>query len=260
MIDLLKLHVPFLDECLLNSEQSGRQFLELEQCGLNGMKIESKNVVFSVDGDQEIHDLRHPFEALPSSFGSLAVKIYQGNDKVPPHVILKASPAKLLQFHNVYGPTDISLCAMELIQVLLNARPEFCSMLDFESVQVDWIDCTYHAKVSNDEIAKQVITHLKNISHGHMRRSNSGDHETTVNFNKAVKGNQVGRHKQLKVYLKFFEVMNQIDELQKKAKRDIPNDQRAKLGMEPSKDLAMQAPRYAVDRRNSVSNIVARPS
>ncbi|MGR2988999.1 phage/plasmid replication protein, II/X family, partial [Vibrio vulnificus] len=73
----------------------------------------------------EVGDLRHPYQSLPTSFTGMAFKIFQGTALRDACVELKASPAKILQGHNVYGSTSIVSGAYEMLMALYHAYPDF---------------------------------------------------------------------------------------------------------------------------------------
>lgn len=217
MIDLLLLRIPFKSNFVLeiksHDEVGGRygKFVDLiEICRLSGCMLGARTVEFCIDGDLKISDLNHPFESLPSSFASLAVKIRAGSATMLPCVEIKASPAKLLQGHNVFGSENLELCATELLSGLAYGMPKLFDLLDIPNTNLDWIDVTYSAHVDNELIAQQVIDLLKNVTSGQTKKSRyNREYQTTVEWNT---GSQL---KSLKIYLKYYEVINQLNELRK---------------------------------------------
>ena len=217
MIDLLLLRIPFKNKFVLQTKShddvGGRygQYVDLmEICKLSGCALGARTVEFCIDGDLQVRDLNHPFESLPSSFASLAVKIHAGSITMKPCVEIKASPAKLLQGHNVFGSENLELCATELLSGLAYGMPKLFDLLDISNTNLDWIDVTYSAHVDNELIAQQVIDSLKNVTNGQTKKSRyNREYQTTVEWNT---GSQL---KSLKVYLKFYEVINQLSELEK---------------------------------------------
>ena len=226
MIDLLLLRIPFKRNFVLQTQShdgvGGRygQYVDLiEICKLSGCMLGARTVEFCIDGDLKISDLNHPFESLPSSFGSLAVKIHAGSTTMLPCVEIKASPAKLLQGHNVFGSENLELCSTELLSGLAYGMPKLFDLLDVSNTNLDWIDITYSAHVDNELIAQQVIDSLKNVTSGQTKKSRyNREYQTTVEWNT---GSQL---KSLKVYLKYYEVINQLNEL-KKLSLIRPDDQ-----------------------------------
>lgn len=217
VIDLLLLRIPFKSDFILQTKShddfGGRygQYVDLmEICKLSGYALGARTVEFCIDGDLQVLDLNHPFESLPSSFGSLAVKIHAGSITMKPCVEIKANPAKLLQGHNVFGSENLELCATELLNGLAYGMLQLFDLLDIYNANLDWIDVTYSAHVDNELIAQQVIDSLKNVTNGQTKKSRyNREYQTTVEWNT---GSQL---KSLKVYLKFYEVINQLSELEK---------------------------------------------
>ncbi|MDP8033614.1 phage/plasmid replication protein, II/X family [Pasteurella atlantica] len=214
MIDFLKISISFKESELLILNDGETAFLKtsLEVIAKkSGLKLSAGNVSFEIDGDLHLSELRHPYEQLPSHFSTLAIKIWQGSDNLSkmPFLELKASPAKLLQGHNVFGSTNIELCAFEMLNTLAVGRPELYEMLDISSATVDWIDVTYSAHIPNDSLQKQLIAFLKNIHSGQSKQTRfNRDYETTVCWNTG------SRRRTLKAYLKGYELHRRIGELQ----------------------------------------------
>ncbi|HGJ5872588.1 MAG TPA: phage/plasmid replication protein, II/X family [Arsenophonus apicola] len=184
---------------------------------LSGIRLSARDVEFEIKGDLSVQGLTHPFESLPTHFASLGMKIYQGTHLIFPRVNLKASPAKLLQGHNVFGSTNIALCGLELITNLSVSMPHLFNLLDVVNTQVSEIHTTFSARLPSENICKQVIAYLKNISHGQTKATKSNDHESTVYFNRGSK------HRELCIYYKAPELAKRLSEIQKKL-RVNPND------------------------------------
>ncbi|HGJ5880376.1 MAG TPA: phage/plasmid replication protein, II/X family, partial [Arsenophonus nasoniae] len=106
MIDLLELQIPFKDEYVMRTsrdkEHGGGSIDFMQIAKLSGIRLSARDVEFEIKGDLSVQGLAHPFESLPTHFASLGMKIYQGTHLIFPRVNLKASPAKLLQGHNVF--------------------------------------------------------------------------------------------------------------------------------------------------------------
>ncbi|PIJ48496.1 hypothetical protein BLD49_15690 [Erwinia sp. OLMDSP33] len=127
MIDLIQLSIPFKSEYVievLSADERGGYYIDLEEIARRtGLRLTARDVEFEIGGDLQVTGLSHPYESLPSHFASLAMKVHQGSNLAPPRVELKASPAKLLQGHNVFGPTDVALCAEALFTPFCLAMP-----------------------------------------------------------------------------------------------------------------------------------------
>ena len=132
---------------------------------------------------------------------------------------MKASPAKLLQGHNVFGSTNIETCAFAMLQPLIYSLPQLYEMLDIENVMVDWIDTTYSAHIVSETVQKQVIAFMQNVRAGQTRKTQyNREYETTAEWNSG------SEHRTLKVYLKGAEVQKRLSELQAEL-RKAPNKQ-----------------------------------
>jgi II/X family phage/plasmid replication protein len=214
MIDMLKISVPFKCDFLLNSTQNASgetvSYVDIKECSRRGIGLEAKVVHFTGDSaldELEVADLRHPYQSLPTSFTGMAFKIFQGTALRDACVELKASPAKILQGHNVYGSTRIITGAYEMLMALYNSYPSFSDMLDFQAATLDAIDCTFSARAKNELQAKQVINQLKSVANKQMRASVRNEHETTCYFSRG------SRHIDRKVYLKGCEFNRQLNQL-----------------------------------------------
>ncbi|MDH3001574.1 DNA replication protein [Chelonobacter oris] len=222
MIDFLKLSIPFKAEHILVCKDGETCFLKetlIEIAKRTGLKLRAGNVTFEIDGDLDVAELSHPYEAIPSHFGSLAMKVFNGSDrmKTPPYVELKASPAKLLQGHNVFGSTNLDVCCFVMLKTFCEALPELYEMVDIEKTMIDWIDVTYSAHISSETVQKQVISFLQNVKAGQTRKTQyNREYETTAEWNSG------SEHRTLKVYLKGAELQKRLAETQSELKK-TPN-------------------------------------
>ncbi|OUY05509.1 phage/plasmid replication protein, II/X family [Acinetobacter populi] len=160
--------------------------------------------------DWQIDEIYHPFESLESSFTPLAFKVFHDCNHYP-YVEIKASPAKLLQGHNIFGTTDIELGSTEMLVTLAVAYPKLYFMLEIESTQVWELDVTYSARMKNDYEAQQVMDMLKKVSNG-QTKARGDEYQTTCYW-----GAKNSRLKRLKAYLKSIEYEKQMLEYKKKS-------------------------------------------
>lgn len=237
MIDLLTIKIPFVESIVAMSPDGTSGLIDLRECQKRGCRMEAGDVTFTtndyrLDAENicvaEVSALRHPFEALPSSWSTLAFKVRAGGQNYYPFIELKASPAKLLQGHNVYGSCDVMLCIDSLITAFCYAMPEMAEILEFNNAELAQIDCTFTAHLKTESDSRNVIHALRNISNGQTRGAKSA-FDTTAYFGKG------SRHKRLKAYLKQFELQDQINKAQ--AKYDKTKNQVFKKQLE-----AMTAP------------------
>ena len=159
--------------------------------------------------DGEVFDLRHPYESIPSSWSGLVFKIFDSGQNNLAHVELKASPAKLLQGHNVYGSECPEVGIMSMLVVFFNAYPDFKPLLNVDNAEITSLDSTYSCVLKSNTYVLQVLDFLGSVTNGQTKARES--YVSTVYWGKAD-----SRHRRLKAYSKFQEVQHQIAELQRK--------------------------------------------
>ncbi len=225
MIDKEVICIPFRSEYLIQpellfaDEKIGRVHVDMEQVSvIAGVRMSAHDIEFAIDGDHSITGLSHPYESLPSSFSSLAVKIRQGGRFAPPFVEIKASPAKLLQGHNVCGPTCFRTCSMEMMGSFIEGMPDLADMLNLSGAWLSTFDATFSTRMKNNVIAEQVHKALRTVESGQTKYSRSGRVYESTNY-----WNEKSTHRSLKEYLKWLEVEKEIAELCAKVKKN-PHD------------------------------------
>ncbi|MDN8184985.1 phage/plasmid replication protein, II/X family, partial [Acinetobacter baumannii] len=181
--------------------------------------LASRSVHKNDDGSISAAALFHPYESVPTHYTGMAMKVFF-DASYEPYVQIKASPAKLLQGHNVFGSDDIEQGADEMIGFLHMAYPVLTRMLDWERAWVSHIDVTYSAKLSDQTTAKKILDFLANVSSGQTRLSNK-------RFDSSVYwGGQTSRLVNHKCYLKHDEFLSQFEELKQLAKKNDKAAQR----------------------------------
>lgn len=228
MIDLLQLSIPFKSEHVievLSADERSGHYINLEDIARRaGLRLTARNVEFEISGDLQVTGLSHPYESLSSHFASLAMKVHQGSNLAPPRVELKASPAKLLQGHNVFGPTDVALCAEALLTPFCLAMPLLADFLDFEGIYIAKIDCTFSAMLETINQSRQVMDCLRNVSNGQTKATKSTRSQT---YDSTMYWNETSNLIRRKAYLKGQEIQADLDRC-KMALRRAPNDESLK--------------------------------
>jgi len=176
-------------------------------------KIESLNIPMeaSIDVDGEVIDLRHAWERIPSSYAPMAFKVFDFRDSAKEgevFVEIKASPAKLMQGHNIFGSDDLRSCALSLIELLADTYPLCFSELNQKTWEVVEADITYFSRLTDQREVHQFINALQNVSSG-QTKSRTG-YSGTAYF-----GKKNSRLKSIKVYDKQGEVTEYLKKLQK---------------------------------------------
>lgn len=225
MLDHLRLQIPF-DASLVVTDEEGRYGLlgvDLHDLEIN---LGSRCVVRDADGTIKPQVLHHPYESLPTSFTAMAFKVHLDGFYMP-YVEIKASPAKLLQGHNVFGSDDIESGAFEMLGYLAEAYPTLYSMLYVQGTEVKHLDVTYSARVKDDQTVALIIDYLSRVSNGQTRKSGRKFQ------NSAYWGGETSRLVQHKCYGKFTEFMNQLEDYIQQARK---NDKAAQRVVEVMSD------------------------
>ncbi|MDO7218268.1 MULTISPECIES: phage/plasmid replication protein, II/X family [Acinetobacter calcoaceticus/baumannii complex] len=218
MLDHICINAPF-ESSFYSVDAEGRYFFVDIDLHTIEIPLASRSVHKNDDGSISAAALFHPFESVPTHYTGMAMKVFF-DASYEPYVQIKASPAKLLQGHNVFGSDDIEQGADEMIGFLHMAYPVLTRMLDWNRAWVSHIDVTYSAKLSDQTTAKKILDFLANVSSGQTRLSNK-------RFDSSVYwGGQTSRLLNHKCYLKHDEFLSQFEELKQLAKKNDKSAQR----------------------------------
>ena len=211
MLDHLCINIPF-ESSFYSLDSEGKYFFI--DVDLHSLEIPLASRSVYKDDDGEVHNshLFHPYESVPTHFTGMALKVFF-DSAYAPYVQIKASPAKLLQGHNVFGSDNIEQGAMEMLGFLDIAYPLLSRMLDVSLAWVSHIDVTYSCRVKDQTTAKKVLEYLGNVSNGQTRISKKA-YDTSRYW-----GGETSRLVQHKCYLKHDEFMAQFSEQQQLAKK-----------------------------------------
>lgn len=229
MLDRIHMFVPFrLDAIQLLGAvgcESPVHFVELESLGvpLQGQISRAE------DGQLQADFLRHTWESLSTGFTPMAFKVFHQSlgKRLMPGIEIKASPAKLLQGHNVFGPTSIRKGAEVMLKWIAGSYPALWEKLDIANAQVYALDCTYSSRLPDERTALQVIQALINVSNGHTK--SRGDNYATS----AYWGAKESRLKRLKAYLKHTEYEAQLEDLKRAGRADLSAARSARVMSDP---------------------------
>ncbi|GLZ23755.1 replication protein [Stutzerimonas stutzeri] len=214
MLDKIHLFVPFKAQAIATSTgKRGNELLIVDLEAL-GVPLRATSVLADGKGGYQVDDISHAWESLSTGFTPLAFKVFHQSlgKRVQPGVELKASPAKLLQGHNVFGPTSIRKGGEVMLKWLAGSYPKLWALLDWQAAEVYGIDCTYSARLPDERTALQLIQALRGVSNG-QTRNRGDDYETTAYW-----GSKETRLRKLKAYLKGPEFRRQLDEAIKAAR------------------------------------------
>ncbi len=211
MIDLLELKIPF-DASLVDVVDERHALVGFDY-ELMEIPLGAKSIHWRDDGTIGTSCLYHPWESLPTSFTGMAFKVHLDGYFFP-HVTLKASPAKILQGHNVFGFDDMGLAVEEMLFQLQDSYPVLYGLLALENTTIVKMDITYSSRVESPMQVRQLIDYMSRVSNGHTKPTKSKKFETTCYW-----GGQNSRLIRQKLYSKFEEYLAQLDDYKKLAKR-----------------------------------------
>ncbi|HCW5676595.1 phage/plasmid replication protein, II/X family [Acinetobacter baumannii] len=218
MLDHICINAPF-ESSFYSVDAEGRYFFVDIDLHTIEIPLASRSVHKNDDGSISAAALFHPYESVPTHYTGMAMKVFF-DASYEPYVQIKASPAKLLQGHNVFGSDNIEQGAMEMIGFLHEAYPVLARMLDWPRAWVSHIDVTYSARLKDQSTAKKVLDFLSNVSNGQTRLSNK-------RFDSSVYwGGQTSRLVNHKCYMKHDEFIAQFEEYKQLAKKNDKAAQR----------------------------------
>lgn len=203
MIDHLCINAPFESSFYGLNEVGEYFFIDVDLHSIE-IPLASRSVHKNDDGEIKANALFHPYESVPTHYTGMAMKVFFDSSYAP-YVQIKASPAKLLQGHNVFGTDDIEQGAFEMIGFLFEAYPTLSRMLDWSQAWVSHIDVTYSTKMKDQTTAQKVLDFLSNVSKGQTRLSKK-QFDTSVYW-----GGEHSRLVQHKCYLKHDEFIKQFE-------------------------------------------------
>ncbi|OEE16672.1 phage/plasmid replication protein, II/X family [Vibrio cyclitrophicus] len=223
MYDFLGLRLHFKDEFYTTvAVRDGYEFhINFDDLLAKGLKLEAGIVVDSETGLADIENLRHPWESVPTSYAAIAMKVFQGSGFRPSACIeLKASPAKIMQGHNVYGSANLVNCLTAFLDSFKRSMPEFSELIDFDNTDIFRFDSTYSVQLESRDQVLGALKSFTSVSHRYLRPSREGEYETSVYFNNDKNSPDTGRSTSLIIYSKMDEVGQQCESLKRLAKKE----------------------------------------
>lgn len=210
MLDHLRILIPVHENYLLRLNDGSSVIRG--NVGDFGFEMASRCVEPDENGVLVPKDLYAPYDSLPSSYSGLAVKFFDKCTLTDPYVEIKASPAKLLQGHNVYGGESVGNAACEMFGILFQSIPELGERLDISLSTIGHIDTTFSSTVTNEALIPKIIDYLSRIKNGQTKPTKSKKFETTAYW-----GGETSRLLQLKAYAKHPELLFTVEKLKKQA-------------------------------------------
>ena len=228
MLDHICANIPFCESFYSVSQDGEYFFIDVDLHTLD-IPLASRSVHKDEEGNISASALFHPYESVPTHYTGMALKVFFDSSYAP-YVQIKASPAKLLQGHNVFGSDNIEQGWAEMVGFLNMAYPILACMLDLSQAFVSHIDVTYSANVKDQNTASKVLDFLSRVSNGQTRLSNKR-YDSTVYW-----GGQTSRLVNHKCYLKHDEYVAQFEAQKQLAKR---NDKAAQRVVDVMSDMRL---------------------
>lgn len=230
MYDFIEITVPFKTEFI--TPVCGVGYVDYKKINhASGLKVSAGDAGLSIDSDGNSRDLYIPWSNLPSSYTDIACKVH---DACPEancnwgYFRFKASPAKVMQGHNVYGSDNLRLCVEYMMDVIRAASSGLFDALDWGHAEFARLDSTYSIQFSDKDILSQVIRAMRKVSHKYLRPSNKfinkatgDDLDASVYWSASTSENKdAGRAKELVFYTKDAETKHQLRTLKAKKRRE----------------------------------------
>lgn len=145
------------------------------------------------------------WDSIASSISHLAVGFFpSGNGFNPwPHVRLKASPAKLLQGHNVFGSESLKQGALQMIALFQQAFPKIYQNLNLAAAEISYLDATYSAVVESNFYRKTIYRLFGSLADRRILTQNRYDNYLLIGSG--------SEHKRQKIYSKYQEFMYDLE-------------------------------------------------
>lgn len=240
MIDLVGAYIPFRAETFGYSDvektrlQSGiydhtarmKVFDIIDICKQEKFNLNAYGISFDYpDNDTElvtVSGLNVPFEQLESSYSGIALKINHAPTIGIPHILIKASPAKLLLGHNIFGYDDIKSGIILMLYTLIKECPYLCQYLDFTAAELRMLDINYSFRMKSKSECLYLLDYLKNVSYGQTKANEDEklQYRETTYF-----GNKNSKHKFIRMYYKHDEVLKTINSKTKQQKNNVTDHQ-----------------------------------
>ena len=223
MYDFLGLRLHFKDELYTPiAVRDGWEFhINFDDLLDKGLKLEAGIVVDSETGKVDIENLRHPWNSVPTSYAAIAMKVHQGSGfRESACIELKASPAKIMNGHNVYGSKVFIHCLTAFLDSFKSSMPDFAELIDFDKTDIYRFDSTFSVQLQSRDQVLGALKSFTSVSHRYLRPSREGEYETTVYFNNDKNNPDTGRSTSLILYSKQDEVAKQCENLKRLAKKE----------------------------------------
>lgn len=170
MYDKVELRIPF-NPVFVNEVKSSTEDSQFGWVDPTRYDFRLSGEFKMVGSRMEVTDIRNStWDNISSGISGVAVGFFaqgQGLYKWP-CVVVKASPAKILQGHNVFGSECPRAGVMQMLAMLSQAFPKLYSHLSIDNAEVRAVDCTYSARVS-DFFTNKIFNLFEHLATGRQK-------------------------------------------------------------------------------------------
>ena len=129
MIDFVEMRLFVKDEYVISDRDSEQFLLSVDLLSL-GLTVGARDVYIDEQGNTQHSVLYHPYDELPTSFTNVAFKlVHEG--KIKPHVMIKCSPAKIMQGHNIFAQHTVGVSPVIFVHSAHVQQQRQCAGLFF---------------------------------------------------------------------------------------------------------------------------------
>ena len=156
MWDKLDLEIPFDDLFVKEVQSTSGGFVDFKEYDFKGIAM----VSYDEHGQPTYEDEKAmKWDKLSTQISKLAVGFFPDGNGFNhwPHIRVKASPAKIIQGHNVFGSEDIRPGLMQMLLLLSQAFPKIYRHLNIQQARVCYLDATYSGRCESQFYSDQLF-------------------------------------------------------------------------------------------------------
>lgn len=151
MWDKIDLEIPFANHAVVLLHSQSEEDRKSGSVDVRRYDFPLHGPLMMVDGKAEPQEINaQRWGTISSGISGVAVGFFPHGNGFNrwPHIRLKASPAKILQGHNVFGSECPKQGVAQMFAYLRQAYPLIYADLDVENAQVKYTDSTYSARIA----------------------------------------------------------------------------------------------------------------
>ena len=245
-VDFVEIRIPIKFDpriCRGSTRSSdGKAWVEYTDEGLFDLDLEKLAEIFPglklagrfsrESGENVVEDLHCPWESIPSSLGSFAIKIFSksnASQALSAHLVLKFNPSK-----NLYGFNGVSdVCDLETglkigLSEFARLAPRYEALCDISQAVLLRFDTTSGLHVESTTHAQQFLLRLSDVQHGHTHAAGAlpkyaADESRIGKYRDSVYFNPTSEWQRAIGYWKQAETQKDLADLRRQLARDPQN-------------------------------------